>query len=313
MRPRIAGLAAGLIILAAASPAVAANYYLAPDQTAVGEVYGYVTRAGDTLLDLARTYDMGFTQLMAANPGVDPWLPGVGRRIVMPGRYLVPDVPRRGIVINLAAQRLYYFPPKGDSVESFPIGVGVQGRRMPLGTSRVTGKSDHPIWYPPSSIRAEEPDLPAAVPPGPDNPLGEYALLLGWPRFLIHGTNKPDGVGRNVSHGCLHLYPEDMHRLFHEIPIGTPIRVIKDEVEAAWIDRQLFVVVHPNEAQSDELDVTGHLTPTLPPGLIAHVKKVAGNREDSVAWDAVRDAALERSGLPVPVTPPLDADALVTR
>ena len=295
VRRGLSGLAVALL----ATPAIAAEFALASDQRAVGEVGYYTTHRQDTLLDLARSYDLGFTQLMAANRGIDPWLPGAGRRITLPEHYLLPDAPRTGIVVNLAEQRLYYFPPGGGRFETYPIGVGVEGLSTPLGTTRVIRKEVDPTWYPPPSIHAEDPDLPAAMPPGPDNPLGAFALHLGWRGYLIHGTNKPDGVGRNVSHGCLHLYPEDIERLFREVPVGTPVRVVSQEVKAAWIGDGLYVQVHPSKSQAEAIDVTGSFAPKIPPDLVARVTDAVGNRTVQVDWDAVRRAGITRTGLPV--------------
>ena len=287
------GVAAGFLV----TPARAADFALASDQSAVGEVGYHTTHRQDTMLDLARSYDLGFTQLMAANRGVDAWLPGA-RRITLPDFYLLPDVPRHGIVVNLAAQRLYYFPP-GGRLETYPIGVGVEGRSTPIGTTTVISKEANPTWHPPPSIHAEDPDLPAAMPPGPDNPLGGFALHLGWRGYLIHGTNKPDGVGRNVSHGCLHLYPEDIERLFREVPVGTPVRVISQDVTAAWIGDGLYIQVHPSKSQAEEIDVTGSFAPKTPPDLAARVASAAGDRAGQIDWAAVRRAGIERTGLPV--------------
>jgi len=288
------GLAVGLLV----TPAIAADFTLASDQRAVGEVAYYMTHRQDTLLDLARSYDLGFTQLMAANRGVDPWLPGTGRLVTVPGFYLLPDAPRRGIVVNLTEQRLYYFPG-GGRLETYPIGVGVEGRSTPIGTTTVISKEANPTWYPPPSIHAEDPDLPAAMPPGPDNPLGAFALHLGWRGYLIHGTNKPDGVGRNVSHGCLHLYPEDIERLFREVPVGTPVRVISQDVTAAWVGDGLYVQVHPSKSQAEEIDLTGSFAPKTPPDLAERVASAVADRAVQVDWDAVRRAGIERTGLPV--------------
>jgi L,D-transpeptidase ErfK/SrfK len=297
VRRALPGLAMGLLV----TPATAADFLLASDQRAVGEVGDYATHRQDTLLDVARTYDLGFTQLMAANRGIDPWLPGVGRPIMLPGLYLLPDAPQEGIVVNLAEQRLYYFPPGGGRLETYPIGVGVEGLSTPIGTTRVIRKEANPTWYPPPSIQADDPHLPTAMPPGPDNPLGAFALHLGWSGYLIHGTNKPDGVGRNVSHGCLHLYPEDIERLFREIPIGTPVRVVSQEVKAAWVGDALYIQVHPSKSQAEEIDVMGSFTPEMPADLARRVTGAVGDRTVQVDWDAVRRAGIERTGLPVRV------------
>jgi L,D-transpeptidase ErfK/SrfK len=284
-------------------PAMAAEFPLAAKQTAVGAVEVSSTHEPDTLMDLGRHYDLGFTQLMAANRGVNPWIPGNGRQIIVPNFYLLPDAPRSGIVINLAEQRLYYFPPGKKVVETFPIGIGVQGASTPIGATRIVAKQANPVWYPPASIHEERPDLPPFIPAGPDNPLGAYAFRLGWPSYLIHGTNKPDGVGRNVSHGCMHLYPEDIERLFREIPVGTRVRVVNQDVKAAWVGDELFVEVHPTKDQGDELAIDDTMTPTAPPvDLESRVTEAAGEKADRIDWSIVRQVGLERTGVPTQVT-----------
>jgi L,D-transpeptidase ErfK/SrfK len=229
--------------------------------------------------------------------------------VILPAYYLLPEVPRRGIVINLVQHRLFYFPPGGNAVETFPIGVGVQGRSTPLGITRITRKEVHPVWHVPSSIRAEQPDLPGEVGPGPDNPLGDYAMALGWPSYLIHGTNQPYGVGRNVSHGCIHLYPEDMAHLFSEVAVGTPVRVIDHEVATAWIGNDLYVAVFPNKRQAEALSIRDALIPDIPPDLTKQVKKAALGHRTRVDWRAVATAGRDRTGIPLRVTVPEIASA----
>jgi len=302
---RLMARGAALFLLSFAAPAIAADFPLSAHESAVGAVTTYETRAGDTLMDIARSNDLGFTQLMAVNRGVNPWFPGVGTHIVIPNFYLLPNVPHRGIVIDLAAERLYYFPPDQSMVESYPIGIGVLGAATPVGATRVVAKEANPVWYPPPSIHAERPGLPAAIPAGPDNPLGAYALHLGWRNFLIHGTNKPDGVGRNVSHGCIHLYPEDIERLFREVPVGTPVRVVDDDMRAAWIAGELYLEIHPTKEQADELDIKGTLTPVeSPPSLEQRVTDAAGDQIERIDWSKVRRIAEERTGIPTKVTAP---------
>ncbi len=291
------------VLFVTVTPAMAAEFPLAAKQTAVGAVEVSSTHELDTLMDLGRHYDLGFTQLMAANRGVNPWNPGNGRQITVPNFYLVPDAPRIGIVINLAEQRLYYYPPGKKVVETFPIGIGVQGASTPIGTTQIIAKQANPVWYPPASIHDERPDLPLFIPAGPDNPLGAYAFRLGWPSYLIHGTNKPDGVGRNVSHGCMHLYPEDIERLFHEIPVGTLVRVVNQDVKVAWIGDELFVEVHPTKDQGDELAIDNTMTPTAPPiDLESRVTQAAGEQAERIDWSTVRQVGLERTGIPTQVT-----------
>ena len=285
----------------AALPAAAAEFALAPGQQVVGQFSRYVTRPGDILPELARRFDIGYTELVAANPGVDPWLPGVGHALLIPSVFILPDAPHRGIVVNLAQWRLFYFPPGGRRVETDPIGIGVIGWNTPLGVTRVVRKEANPVWYPPPSIRAQHPDLPALVPAGPDNPLGAFALHLGWPNYLIHGTNKPDGVGRNVSHGCIHLYPEDIARLFAEVRVGTPVRTVEQPATAGWYGDALYVAVHPSQAQVEEIDTDKPVAPDPARGVRALVRAAAGQYADAVDWNAVDKAANRRTGVPVRV------------
>jgi L,D-transpeptidase ErfK/SrfK len=293
--------AVALWAVLAALPAAAAQFALSPGQQVVGQFSRYVTKPGDILPELARRFDIGYTDLVAANPGVDPWLPGVGHALLVPSVYILPDAPRRGIVVNLAQWRLFYFPPGGKRVETYPIGIGVIGWNTPIGVTRVVRKEANPVWYPPPSIRAQRPDLPALVPAGPDNPLGLFALHLGWPNYLIHGTNKPDGVGRNVSHGCIHLYPEDIARLFAEVRVGTPVRTVNQPATAGWYGNALYVAVHPSQAQVEEIDTDKPVMSDPARGVRALLRAAAGRYADAVDWNAVDKAANRRTGVPVRV------------
>ena len=290
------------VALAPALPACAMEFPLDKGQVAVGALDTATTHDDDTMLDLARQFDDGYVDFMAANPGVNPWHPGHGKTITVPNFFILPDAQRTGIVINLAERRIYYFPPGGKTVETYPAGVGVRADATPLGVTKVVLKEDGPVWRPPPSIRAERPELPAAVYPGPDNPLGKYALRLGWTNYLIHDTNKPDSVGRNVSHGCLHIYPEDIERLFHEVPVGMQVRSVNQPVKAGWIGNRLYVEVHPSKEQADEIDFVQPMTPAVPQQLVQIVAKAAGDRRELVDWDAVRAAGLAATGVPTPVS-----------
>lgn len=282
-------------------PTAAAEYALAPGQRVIGDLSRHVIKQGDVFPEIARHFDVGYTALVAANPGVDPWLPGAGREITIPSLYILPDAPPQGIVVNLAQWRLFYFPPGGDRVETYPLGLGIIGRKTPLGTTRVVSKEPNPAWYPPPSIRAERPELAAVVPPGPDNPLGAFALHLGWPSYLIHGTNKPDGVGRNVSHGCIRLYPEDIEKLFDSVAVGTPVRVVGQSAAVARTADGLYVEVYPSKLQTEEIDTERPVTSDPAEGVEALVRAAAGPYADSVDWNAVAQAAQDRTGMPVPV------------
>ena len=208
----------------------------------------------DTLPDVARRYHLGFDEIIAANPGVDTWLPGAGTVIRLPMQHLLPNAPRTGIVINLPDGRLYYFRTDQHGnrvVETDPISVGKMDWKTPLGVTTIVKKEKRPTWYPPKSVREthlkEDGDvLPAAIPPGPDNPLGEYAMRLGIPggAYLIHGTNKPVGVGMQITHGCIRLYPEDIENLFGEVPVGMAVRIVNQRIKTGWVDGALYLEVH---------------------------------------------------------------------
>ena len=298
---RLCSAAILLICAAAVQPTAAGEYPLAAGQKVIGEIREYVVQPGEGMNDIARKFDVGYTALAAANPGVDQFTPGVGRRLIIPSLYILPDTPRQGIVMNLGQYRMFYFPPGGDRVFTYPIGVGVIGWKTPLGATRVVRKDTNPTWYPPPSIRAERPELPAIVPPGPDNPLGTYALYLGWPRFLIHDTNKPDGVGRNVSHGCIHLYPDDIAELYPMVTTGTSVRAVNQPVTAGWNGNQLLVKVFPSQSQVEEIDIDHPVTHEPAQGVDRLVQAEAGSLRDLVDWGAVRRAASQRTGMAVVV------------
>ena len=270
----------------------------------IGEIETYVTRYEDTLVDLARTHGLGYTEMVTANPGIDPWVPGADVEITLPKAHILPSVERKGLVLNLADQRLYHFMPDGTSVDTAPLGIGDEGWDTPQGETKVVRKKHRPTWYVPKSIREQDPELPAYIRPGPQNPLGEHALYLGWPAYLIHGTNKPLGVGRRVSHGCVRLYPEDIARMFATVPVGTPVRVIDQEVKLARMDGQLWLEVHPNPDQVHEVEQTGTLSPSKPPEFEYQVVTAAGNDQHRIDWDMAQKAAMERRGMPVPILIP---------
>lgn len=293
-----ARIAAAFMALAAALPAVPSR---AADDL-VGRMGTYRTVYEDTLVALARRFGLGYVELVAANPGVDPWLPGAGTEIVLPTAHLLPDAPRRGVVINLTEMRLYHFDGSGRVQATYPIGIGRDNRMTPLGRTRIARKVADPTWYPPAWLRAERPGLPAAVPPGENNPLGRFALYLGWPRYLVHGTHRPYGVGRRVSAGCIRLYPEHIERLYAAVPVGTPVTVVDQPVKFGWIDGELYVEVHPSKAQADELEAEGRFTPELPPQLVRKATAAAGPQAERLDVPATLRAGRERRGYPVRIT-----------
>ena len=211
----------------------------------IGAIGTYRVKRDDSLIELARQFDLGYNAIVAANPAVDPVLPKRGTVIAIPTRWIIPDVPRRlGIVINISEMRLYFFPRHGDRVVTFPIGIGDEGWETPTGTYRIIEKIVNPAWHVPASIQKQKPELPPIVPPGPDNPLGTHALRLSIGTVLIHGTDRPFGIGRRVSHGCIHLYPEDITQLFRQVRIGTKVSIVRQPVKATIENNRVLLEVH---------------------------------------------------------------------
>ncbi len=204
------------------------------------------TRYEDTFAGIGSSEALGYLELVKANPGVDPWLPGEGTSITLPRHYVMPDAKREGIVINLAEYRLYYFTDTG--VQVYPVGVGTDDNPSPLTSAQVTMALTAPAWYPPESIRKEHAAdgdfLPRMVPPGPDNPLGSHALMLSEKGYLIHGTNKKFGVGMAVSHGCFRMYNEDISRFAYQIAKGTTVQVVRQPVKVGVANGQVWLEVH---------------------------------------------------------------------
>ena len=265
----------------------------------VGQPFKLTTRYEDTFSDIARTYDIGYRQMVAANPDVDAWLPGEGSEVVIPQQYILPPGPREGIVINLAELRLYYYPKDKPVVITYPIGIGREGWSTPTGNTRVIGKKENPSWTVPESILKEHEEegdpLPPVVPPGPDNPLGSHAVYLGMNGYLLHGTNKPYGVGMRVSHGCIRLYPENIARFFHEVETGVPVRIIDKPYKAGWLNGELYVQVHPPLVEY--LKERGNNHTELVDAVIS--KLMEDNR--SPDWDQLQTYADQKTGLPMPL------------
>jgi L,D-transpeptidase ErfK/SrfK len=273
-----------------------------PSPDLVGRLSIRETRREDTLIDLAPALGVGYVELLAANPGIDPWLPPADTRLLVPAARLLPSGRREGIVVNLGDLRLYYFG-SGGMVRSYPIGIAKDGYATPKGVTTVMAKREKPTWIPGPSARADDPKLRARVPPGPDNPLGEYALYLAWPSYLIHGTNYPQGVGRHSSRGCIRLYPDDIAELYQEVELGTPVRVVNEPIKLGWIAGELYLEANPDPKQSLELDVTGKQPPAVaPPGLREKVRRAAGKQTARVDWALVDTIARRRSGIPARIT-----------
>jgi L,D-transpeptidase ErfK/SrfK len=280
---------------------------IAADEQIIGDVQVIFTRYENTFVQIARQYDIGYEALRHANPAVDQWLPGEDTPVYLPTMRILPDTPRDGIVLNLPSMRLLFFTPEPDgaeagasySVTSHPIGIGREGWATPFGSATVIEKARDPTWYPPASVRAEHAalgdPLPRVVPPGPDNPLGNFALRLSMPGYLIHGTNKPAGVGMRVSHGCIRLYPEDIDALYDRVPTGTAVHIVDQPILAGWREGQLYLEVHPQLAEDDR-DAASLATQVIEKNLTS-----AGIDGSRVDWEAVASVVEERLGIPIPI------------
>lgn len=240
--------------LAATTPLSAAIYDLpAEGHDVVGAVATIIATYEDTLVDIARRHGLGYQDIVRANPEVNVWLPGEGTEIVLPNRFVLPPGPRIGLVLNLAEYRMYYFPAAkaGEvaKVHTYPMSIGRMDWDTPLGITSIVAMAKNPAWYPPQSVRdehaADGDPLPRIVPPGPENPLGTRALRLGIPGYLIHGTNRPAGVGMRVSHGCVRMFPEDVEFLFDRIRVNTAVRIINVPIKIGWDGELLVAEVHP--------------------------------------------------------------------
>ncbi len=265
------GAQAALASRATVDP-ISRNYFVleTTEQSVIGELQIVFTEADDTFSDLAREYGLGYDELVHANPGIDPWIPAAGTPVLLPTQYVLPAAARSGIVLNIAAKRLFYFPemPEGERQEvlTFPIGIGRVGWETPLGSAKVIQKARDPHWYVPASVRKEHAEdgdpLPAVVPPGPDNPLGRHVLKLDMPGYLLHGTNQPYGVGMRVSHGCVRLYPENIETLYSLAGIGTDVTIVNQPYLLGRRDGHIYFESHP-PLEDIEIDTAQHLDALL--------------------------------------------------
>jgi L,D-transpeptidase ErfK/SrfK len=295
-----------LLSLWSSLPSAQANEYPLRDDGGglFGEVKRIQTRYEDTLIQLARQHSLGYEELLRVNKGVDPWLPGAGTEILIPGQRLLPPGVREGIVVNLPEHRLFYFPKpekgKPPVVLTFPVSVGKMDWNTPLGVTKVVRKQKNPPWYPPESVRKEhikrgDPPLPAVVPAGPDNPLGTRSMRLDIPggAYLIHGTNNPDAVGMAITHGCLRMYPEDIERLFDLTPVGTRVTLINEPVKISRFGGEVWLEVHP------PVDEKGQVLTVDIEVFEARLNELLGESEVIIDWEMALRALREATGMPV--------------
>ncbi|PKL96520.1 MAG: hypothetical protein CVV18_01425 [Gammaproteobacteria bacterium HGW-Gammaproteobacteria-8] len=303
-----------LLALLLSHPAAAVVWPLSPDTEVVGELIEDRLRREDTLLDMARMHNIGQLEMRAANPTLDPWLPRPGALIIVPQLHVLPEADREGIVINLSERRLYYFSQawpdrEGTVVSTHPVGVGLLDRATPVTQARVTARLDQPAWYPTAEVRAwyqreKNEILPPVIPPGPENPLGEHALILDADGLMIHGTHRPAGVGMRVSQGCIRLYPESIAALIRQVPVGTPVQIVDQPIRLGRRDGTLYLEVDP--AEGDDLDrfLPGQW-PRHPEALWEDLRRRVLERIDGTSgepdWDRARAAFDRADGIPVAI------------
>ena len=290
----------------ATAPGPQLTFELAPQQQVLGVTQVTRVQGEETLLDIARQFHLGYDEMVWANRGVDIWLPGNGREVVLPVAQILPDAPRSGLVANVAARRLFHFLPPDASgtrrVVSYPIGVGREEYPTPLGSTRVTRKRAYPDWRVPASVRRAHAlrgdPLPAVVPGGPDNPIGTHVLDLGWPTYIIHSTNKPAGTGLRVTHGCLQLYPEDITRLYDEAEVGSEVTIVNQPILAGWQGDQLFLEVH---RPLEEHTLTASAGEAVAAVSLRKALAARGLDDAAVDWARVRTYVQAQAGYPLPV------------
>jgi L,D-transpeptidase ErfK/SrfK len=315
--------------------AQAAEFWIGEGAEVFGAVQVVEARHEDTFVSLARTYNVGYEELRQANPGVDAWLPGEGTKVTIPSLYVLPRAPQQGIVVNVAELRMYYFPaqsgplpegvaPGSRRVITHPISIGRMDWSTPLGATTVTGKVANPSWYPPESIRKEHAErndvLPRVVPPGPDNPLGKHAMRLGLPGYLIHGTNKPSGVGMRVTHGCMRMFPEDVEALYKTVPVGTTVNIVNQPVKIGWTaDGTLYLESHPALMESSVdgesvagIDVVEPIQESPLTGLMRAYIAATEERRVELDWNAAERVAQLGSGVPEAISIAGSATPLAT-
>jgi L,D-transpeptidase ErfK/SrfK len=313
-----------LLFFMALPIAVQAEQFELPpgDNDVVGALTVVAARADETLLDLARRHGLGYEDIVRANPEVDTWLPGEGTEVLLPTRYVLPPGPRKGVILNLAEYRMYYFPEPKDGepaiVMTYPMSIGRMDWETPLGLTRIISKVRSPTWYPPESVRAEHAadgdPLPRIVPPGPKNPLGAFAMRLGLPGYLIHSTNRPAGVGMRVTHGCIRMFPEDIRFLFDQVSVNTPVRIINEPVKVGWHGDELVMEVHraleivPFETDSGE--ITNEVLPedllvqperNILTALTEQFVAATNTRAGELDWERAEDLLERADGIPMPV------------
>ena len=277
------------------------NSYSYEREDIIGKIVFYTIKKNETLIDISRRYNLAFPEVMLNNPDIeDPWILEEGKTIKLPSRHILPAGERRGIIINKGDLRAYFFGEK-NTVHSFPIGIGRANWETPLGKALVVGKKKNPYWTVPDSILEEEPHWPKVVKPGPDNPLGTRAIYLSIPGYLLHGTNKPWGVGMRVSHGCIRMYPEGVESLYDMVRENEKVQIVDQKVKAGWIGGVLYLEVHTMHPYGLEEDEIEKPNIRLLPEAARIIQKASGIYISKIDWKKVTNIVRTASGTPVAV------------
>lgn len=274
-----------------------------PYNDVVGASYVVSASESETLLDIARQHDIGQEEIMLANPSIDRWLPVAGAEVMIPAQHIIPQADRKGLVLNLPEMRIYYFKSDKELV-TYPVSVGRMDWKTPLGKAKIISKKKNPSWRPPKSVKLEAAQsgetVPDVVPPGPDNPLGEYALRLNLPGYLIHGTNKPYGVGMRVTHGCVRLLPEDIEALYGMVRVNTQVQLLNQPVKVGWHEGVLYLEVHP------PMDEHAAAKEDLLQYALEVIYQELEKRPAALTGRMVRKAIDEQTGVPVAISKKTD-------
>ena len=266
-----------------------------------GELLIYKTKNEETLYDIARRFDLGIDELIYANPKIDPWIPKEGSDLIIPSMHILPSKPHYGIIINKADLRLYFFLENGKLARTFPISIGTLKHETPIGITKIKQKQLNPYWIAPPSMRADNPELPKIIPPGPDNPLGKYAILLEWPNITIHSTNKPWSIGTYSSYGCIRMYSEDAELLFNEAKQNTIVRVVNEPIKLGWLNGDLYLEASPSEEQKIQIDTFGYIF--INPKLSQIKSKIISKYERKKIDEEILNKTLkEYRGIPIKIS-----------
>lgn len=281
--------------------AIAATYQMPlPGSDVIGQVLTAYAQPGQTIDDVARQYDIGYYEILAANPHVNPQNLLPYEKLVIPSQFILPNTEHKGIVVNTAELRLYYFPENSNIVQTYPIGIGMEGSETPVGSYYLIEKIKNPAWHVPPKVQAEMIRqgmiLPKVMPAGPDNPLGNYALRLNTYSYLIHGTNVPATIGRRASAGCMHMFPEDIEYLFPLVPNHTQVTIVDQPFLAGWSGKQLYFKAQ-QPLHEERANMAFSYSRYWNQAIQAAILGI--NPPPKVDWKIVKQVGREQTGIPV--------------